>query len=473
MATKQVSWMVAALLTLGAAQFAAAAVTRSGYIVEARDTASAGKAVRHVGGRVTHDLPIINGVSALLTPTQLDSLRFDPTVTLFADAPVAAQGNPIVDSYARAFVGANLLAAQGLFGNGVTVAILDSGVWYSNGSVSSDLNSHYKILAMYDAIAGVQQNTPDGNGHGSHIASIIGSADTSVDGQLLGIAPMAPLVAVKAFDNGGSANYANVVNGLNWILVNRSKYNIRVLNLSFGAKPQSFYWNDPIDQAVMKLWQAGVVVVASAGNFGPSPQTIAVPGNTPYVITVGAMTDNYTPANRADDGIASFSSTGPTFEGFVKPDVVAPGGHLPGNMDLSTMAIPKAHPEFITDQNALMVMSGTSQSAAVVSGAVALMLQAIPSLTPDQVKCRLMASAGAAVASNGKAAYSVFQQGAGLVNAFNALYSQAANCTNKGSTSPRTLPALHITAGNGSLWNQSSVAPASAPTATESWNQQE
>ena len=189
---------------------------------------------------------------------------------------------------------------------------------------------------------------------------------------------------VKAFSATGAATYANVINGLNWILANKAIYNIRVLNMSFGAKPQSFYWNDPIDQAVMKLWQAGIVVVASAGNFGPTAQTIAVPGNTPYVITVGAMTDNYTPTNATDDGIASFSSTGPTYEGFIKPDLVAPGGHMIGYLlNEDTSYIAEHHPEFKAADN-LFVMSGTSQSAAVVvSGAVALMLQANPTLTPD------------------------------------------------------------------------------------------
>ena len=378
-ATKLNTLSRTALLTLAIALLAAqatAAPTDKSYIVESHGATSVATEVHKVGGRITHDLPIINGVSATLTRAQFAKLKKNTRLDLFADAPVATQGSPIVDQYARAYVGADLLGAQGFFGNGVTVAVLDSGIWYTQSGVANDMNGRNKILAMYDAIAGKVQNTPDGYGHGSHIASIIGSADTSVDGWFSGIAPMAKLVSVKAFDSNGAATYANVINGLNWILANKANYNIRVLNLSFGAKPRSFYWNDPIDQAVMKLWQAGVVVVASAGNFGPSPQSIAVPGNTPYVITVGAMTDNYTPLNPTDDGIASFSSTGPTYEGFVKPDVVAPGGHLVGSMDAASMAIPKAHPEFVTGQNALMIMSGTSQSAAVTSGVVALMLPA-------------------------------------------------------------------------------------------------
>jgi serine protease AprX len=302
------------------------------------------------------------------------------------------------------------------------------------------------MLAQYDATTSllVDATHPcakypcanDGYGHGSHITSLLASSNTSeaiLNGEPQGIAPMAKLISVKAFDSTGTGSYTTVLNGMNWILAHQKTYGaIRVVNMSFGAKPQSFYWNDPIDQAVMKLWQAGIVVVASAGNFGPAAQTIAVPGNTPYVITVGAMTDNFTPDNPADDGVTSFSSTGPTYEGFVKPDLVAPGGHLAAFMDLSLQELPAKYPQFGSNDVNLFIMSGTSQAAAVTSGVVALMLQANPSLTPNQVKCRLVATANAAIGAKGKAAYSVFQQGAGRIDAYAAVYSQASNCANLG-----------------------------------------
>jgi len=184
------------------------------------------------------------------------------------------------------------------------------------------------VVAGYDAINNTAMTVAkDGNGHGTHLTSIVMNSDRAVDGTQTGVAPDAKLVYVQAFGADGSATYLNVITGLNWILNNRAKYNIRVLNLSFSATPRSYYWDDPVNQAVMKLWQAGVVVVASAGNDGPTPMTIGVPGNTPYIITVGAMTDNYT-ADPSDDKLASFSSAGPTYEGFVKPEVVAPGGHI-------------------------------------------------------------------------------------------------------------------------------------------------
>src|SRR5258706_10631666 len=253
----------------------------------------------------------------------------------------------------------------------------------------------------------------------------------NVSGSYLSIAPQANLVAVRAFDGTGSGRYADVIAGLNWIVANRSKYNIRVLNLSFGATPESYYWDDPLAQAVMAVWRAGIVVVTAAGNEGPAAMTIDVPGNVPYVITTGALTDNYTPYNGSDDRLASFSSAGPTFEGFVKPELVAPGGHMVASMSRNSyLANIDPGSMFLTDQ--MFTMSGTSQAAAVTSGVVALMLQADPTLTPDTVKGRLLASPRPAVNAAGKLAYSVFQQGAGLINAVAAVNSGATACANQG-----------------------------------------
>ncbi|MGB7738399.1 MAG: S8 family peptidase, partial [Steroidobacteraceae bacterium] len=368
-------------------------VPTASYIVQAQSLAAARAAVVTAGGNVTHELGIIDAVGATLTLEQLEALRQIEGLEVQPDAMTRTQGGTVPNQYARQLLKVDALAAQGFNGTGVTVAILDTGIWYSRNEVKNDLNGTNKIRVMYDAVANKVQNTPDQSGHGSHVASIIGSPQATLNDQPLGIAPMARLVAVKAFDVNGQGSYANVIRGLDWIRTNKATYNIRVLNLSFGATPQSFYWNDPLAKAVMKLWQAGVVVVASAGNWGPNAQSITVPGNVPYVITVGAMTDNYTPTNGADDRLASFSSAGPTYEGFVKPEIVAPGGHMPGKNDNGTMEIPKAHPQYATTNDMTFTMSGTSQSAAVVSGVVALMLQAQPTLTPNQVKCKLMSSA--------------------------------------------------------------------------------
>jgi serine protease AprX len=172
-------------------------------------------------------------------------------------------------------------------------------------------------------------------------------------------------------------------------------------------------------------------VVVAAGNFGPQPMTIGVPGNVPYVITVGAVTDNYHPMQPSQYSLAFFSSAGPTWEGFVKPEVVAMGGHIlayaPND---STLA--EEFPQWVDMPYYDFTMSGTSMAAAVTSGVAALILEKNPTLGPDDVKCRLMSAAQPAVNANGTLAYTVFQQGAGLINAYNAVYSTASGCANQG-----------------------------------------
>jgi serine protease AprX len=180
----------------------------------------------------------------------------------------------------------------------------------------------------------------------------------------------------------------------------------------------------------MRAWEAGIVVVTGAGNSGPNPLTIGVPGNVPYVITVGAITDNYTPLDSSDDYIPSFSSAGPTFDGFVKPELVAPGAHILGLVGTSSL-LAQSYPQFALADN-FFSLSGTSMSAAVTSGIVALMLDAEPSLTPDEVKCRLIDTAHTALDDQGNLGFSVFQQGAGVVNAFDAVNSTASGCANGG-----------------------------------------
>jgi serine protease AprX len=180
----------------------------------------------------------------------------------------------------------------------------------------------------------------------------------------------------------------------------------------------------------MRAWQAGIVVVVAAGNTGPDPMSIGVPGNNPYVITVGALTDAYTPTDWSDDYVPAFSAAGPTHEGFVKPDLIAPGGHVVGLMsDKSKLA--KDHPNQKLDKD-YYKLSGTSMSAAQVSGVVALMLARDPNLTPDQVKYRLLASAKPAVYPNDELTFSIWQQGAGRIDAYAAVYGSYTGSANQG-----------------------------------------
>jgi serine protease AprX len=423
----------------------AVVATATAVIVQASSLAAARDAVRAIGGETTHELGLIDAVGARLDARQERALRARPELRIYADAAVEVAtggggGNQPINNHTVAthfptLVGANGLHNQGIDGFGVSIAVVDTGYWKVDG-LGTNRYGLPRVLVQYDAIGNEldslisQGHNTDDNGHGSHVTGIILDSSQSPDGKYRGVAPGAFLVSIKAFGEDGRGSYASIIRGLDWAVTWRHLLNIRVLNLSFAAPPQSYYWDDPLNQAVMKAWKAGIVVVAAAGNNGPDPLTIGVPGNVPYVITVGAMTDNWTPSNGYDDRMASFSSAGPTVEGFVKPEMVAPGGHVAASMRSNSL-LAEQHPEAKMGDSRYWSISGTSQSSAVVSGVVALMVQEDPWLTPNEVKCRLTASAKRATAG-GQPGYGVFQQGAGLVNATKAVASTLRNCGNQG-----------------------------------------
>ncbi len=465
----------AVLVLIAPAAPVAAPRAPAAFIVQASTTGLAAQAVAAVGGELTHRLEIINAVGARLADEQLAILRAGHGIRVYENRTAETAVNttelgPVgdveiggservehqgIDTEYPAFIDADKLHRAAIDGAGVTIAFLDTGVWTEGSQiergVAQDGHGRDRILAQYNAVADIETSGPilaqlldapgvatDMSGHGTHISSVSASsyvAEAKGNLQLYnGVAPNADLVVVKSFDADGRGTYLDVIRGIGWVVANRSRYGIRVLNLSFSAEPISYYWDDPLNQAVMQAWQMGIVVVASAGNRGPDAMTIGVPGNVPYVITVGAMSDAAS-QDPSDDFLASFSSTGPTFEGFVKPEVLAPGGHVMGLMSEKSL-IAAEHPEFHNGAS-YFTMSGTSQATAVVSGVAALMLQADPGLTPDDLKCRLMANARPAVEEGPvtgelKLAYSVFQQGAGLVNARDAAYDWSKGCANSG-----------------------------------------
>jgi len=412
------------------------------YIITAADYSLLKEKVEELNLVPSHELAIINAVAVALNQSELEALQQSLSIKVTKNHKVALSGGrawgkrkwqPIAT--VPKYIEADSAHAAHNFGDGVTIGFLDTGLDQLQGTssglgLSTDLYGRDKFWGTYDAINNnLSNHSNEESGHGTHVASIAGNADYDVYGNVYGVAPNAALVGIKAFDAEGKATYADVIRGIEWALQVKDQINLRVLNMSFSGPARSYYWEDPLNQAVMKAWQAGIVVVASAGNNGPDPMTIGVPGNVPYIITVGAMTDNYTESDSTDDKLATFSAAGPTFEGFVKPEIVAPGGHLSGLMAFDTQIV-QEHPEF-HDGGRYFEMSGTSQAAGVVSGAVALLLTQDPTLTPDEVKCRLMDSAHAAFNDNGELAYSVFQQGSGLINVADALTSTASACANQ------------------------------------------
>jgi serine protease AprX len=339
------------------------------------------------------------------------------------------------DFYYATVAGAEALHRHGVTGKGVTVAVLDSGLW-DHPALVLDTAGKERVLARYDAIANTTAGEVfDESGHGTHMTSVIAhSGPTTLDGEptgsFKGIAPDVNLVAVKAFDVEGQGDFLDIVRGVQWVVDNREAYDISILNLSFGARPRWNYWLDPINQAVMQAWASGITVIAAAGNVGPDPMSISSPGNLPYIITVGAVTDSWTPADRNDDYIPDFSSQGPTPNAHIKPDIVAPGGHITG-LTRPGASLTQDHPNYVL-KTGEFVMTGSSQASALVSGIAAILLQLEPELSPDDIKCKLITSAEPAINRDGLLAYSPFQQGHGYANATRAVTLGQTGCGNPG-----------------------------------------
>lgn len=213
--------------------------------------------------------------------------------------------------------------------------------------------------------------------HVTHVAGIIASNGFSSNRKYMGIAPSANILAVKALDESGSGNTSDIVSAIEWVVKTKDQYDTKVLNLSLGSPANNAISSDPLVRAVEAATKAGLTVIVAAGNSGPSAKTILSPGNSPNVITVGAVDDKRT-ADPSDDTIANFSSRGPTKEGLKKPDVVAPGVSI---MSLSN----KSADGYVTS-------SGTSMATPLVSGSAALLYSKYNNLTPSQVKAMFMNS---------------------------------------------------------------------------------
>jgi len=391
--------------------------------------------------------PVLNGRADLRVEFKSPSLPHPPdppllqrdftvTASFLGDCStklIPGYDNNHENFYYASVAGADALHLQGITGKGVTVAVLDSGLW-ETGALATNTSGKPRVLARYDAI----KNTAGGevfdeSGHGTHMTSVIAHSgavteNSSPSGTFKGIAPDVNLVAVKAFNVEGQGALLDIVRAVQWVVDNKETYNIRVLNLSFSQRPRWPYWEDPINQAVMRAWASGITVVAAAGNEGPEPMSIGSPGNIPYIITVGAVTDSWTPDNRDDDYIPDFSSRGPTPSAHIKPDIVAPGGHITG-ITRPESTLTQEHPEYMLNTGEF-VMTGSSQAAALVSGIAALLLQLEPRLSADELKCKLTSSAEPAINRDGLLAYSPFQQGHGQVNATRAVTLGQGGCGN-------------------------------------------
>lgn len=353
------------------------------------------------------------------------------------------------------------LAGSFVKGAGVTVAVVDSGVYW-DPSVKSILGPQlqHQFAGQADFIdrlcglsAGCTQSADyafydfnssrDTYGHGTHVAGtisnkllyeILGQGQNGTEIQI-GVAPDAKILSIRVLGADGTGSYETVVSGIQYVVENKDKFGIRVLNLSISAFATVPYFVDPLNRAVERAWQKGIVVLAAAGNVGPFAQTITVPGNDPYVITVGAVNSRRTAGYWRDDVVAGWSATGPTHDGFVKPDILAPGSQIVSYMyndptGVNTPTLVRQHPDYSADAT-LFRMNGTSMATGVASGVVALMLQANPGLTPDQVKFRLMDTARWSVEDD-QPVFNTFQQGLGRIWAPDAVFGTSTGTANTG-----------------------------------------
>ena len=386
-------------------------------IVQTSDTGL--ETLRHGGfGLLRREL---QGSSVLeVNDAQLDALQRNSLFShISGDLPVAADmaiTNQVTQATAVwAGTPGGLLGlggTPGYVGSGVTVAIVDSGI-AAHTALDTRVIAHVNLVSTEPTVSG------DPFGHGTHLAGIIGGNRTAAtyvtNAYAGGSAPAVKFVDVRVLASNGSGLTSDVIAGIDWVTANRRTYNIRVVNLSLGhvvTEPSAI---DPLCQAVQRAVNAGITVVVSAGNYGltstgkPVLGGITSPGNSPVALTVGA-TDTHGTIDVSDDTVAPYSSKGPTrYDLAVKPDVVAPGTRIT-SLEAQSSYLSRTYPQWHvagSAKNAYMRLSGTSMSTAVVTGGVALLLNAEPSLTPEQVKismqmgARFMPNAGLIAAGMG------------------------------------------------------------------------
>jgi serine protease AprX len=316
-------------------------------------------------------------------------------------------------------------------GRGIGVAVIDSGL-----EMSAEFQN--RVTAFYDFTNGgkVSTSPSDEYGHGTHVAGTIGgSGALSSNYAYHGLAPNVKFVVLKVLDKTGAVYTSDVIRAIDFAVDNRSRFGIDIINLSLGHPIYEPAASDPLVQAVERASQAGIVVVAAAGNYGKNPATglpgyagVTSPGNAPSAITAGAVNIQNT-VSRGDDRIPDYSSAGPTwYDAFAKPDVVAPGHNIVA-VAAKKSYLYQTYPQLKSDDADYMILSGTSMASAVTTGSVALLLEANraanhyptrPSLTPNAVKA-LLEYTSIGIHDNSGIDYDSLREGAGALNAKGAI----------------------------------------------------
>jgi serine protease AprX len=439
------------------------------------------EAMEKHGDRVDSEHAIVDAIAGELHAKDVDELAKSPCVkAISSNATVYASGvapfravapvsdpAPVVTSTLRDTLGlphfAALDPAVPTGAGGIGVAIIDSGI-----APSGDFSR--RIDAFYDFTRGGRATAAyDDFGHGTHIAGLIGSSGKLSNYDFQGIAPDVRLVGLKVLDRTGAGRTSDVIQAIEFVIANRAWLNVQVINLSLGHPVFAAAGDDPLVQAVERASAAGLIVVTSAGNNGlkedgtPGYAGITSPGNAPSAITVGAVNNKDT-VTRLDDGVAPYSSRGPTwFDAFVKPDVLAPGHHLASDTSLTAylyQQLPGSHEKSPNGQP-LLSLSGSSMAAAVTTGVVALVLQAHNEnvfrrqapLTPNLVKGILQYSAIPIAGAD------YLTEGTGQINAAGAIALSARIDTSRpiGSVWMTAVTPISVIGGQAYFWSRQIV----------------
>jgi len=357
--------------------------------------------LKHYGASVTSQHPSINGVAATIQGDYVNDLAKHGVVSITPDAIIHASAGPVfsqgtttpaldpnapqdqVVSTLRLSLGLNAGAAANLApgvinGTGVGIAIVDSGI-YPGADFAGRIKGFYDFTKLDRFHQPTQPAPYDDLGHGTHIAGLIGSGGAAPGYMFQGVAPNANLVVFKVLDKNGAGSTSSVIAAIEYIITHRKALGVQIINLSLGkpiTAPAKF---DPLVQVVEQASAKGLIVVVAAGNDGPGYGSVNSPANAPSAVTVG-VADGKTTVTRTDDYVPSFSSRGPTwYDAFAKPDVIAPGVNLYSDASPGSTLIKSTNPVFpqlTVDGIQLVDLSGSSMSAAVATGVIALELDA-------------------------------------------------------------------------------------------------
>ncbi|HHX96930.1 MAG TPA: S8 family peptidase [Clostridia bacterium] len=314
-------------------------------------------------------LTIINSLSTTLSLQKLRKITPHPLIKkIYLDHEISTllhQAVPITN--------VPTLWDNNLSGKGITLAILDTGL----APHPDFFLPQKRLLAFRDFVN--QISTPyDDNGHGTHCTGLAAGNGYLSEGKYKGPAYQAQIVSLKILNKMGLGKISTAITALEWVLDNQKIYKIKIVSLSFGYKPTLTYQEDPLCQALEKIWQAGIVVCTAAGNGGPEKGSITSPGFHPDFITTGSL-DNLTT-------VSEFSGRGPTRDGLPKPDFLLPGNNLMSTHAQGSL-LDKKLPSPTKWYTAL---SGTSMTTPLCAGIIALLLENNPTLTPTKIKAKLL-----------------------------------------------------------------------------------